>query len=116
MQGCVMKLIGKIKKILTYPLRILKNLQCSKKKGKFNLQMSPSTTIAVLIENNRTALTTICQAGPVPVCFQQRASSFLSCSVLQESLLKAALSVKHSQEMLAEHSNPLQTICGHLCL
>lgn len=114
MQGYVMKRIGKIKKKLTNSFRILKNLQCSKKKGKFNLQMSLSTTITVLFENNRTALTTICQEGPVPYCSQQRASSCLSCSVLQESLLKAAVPVTHSQEMPAQHSDPLLTICDHL--
>lgn len=116
MQRCVMKWIGKTMKILTNPFRILKNLQWSKNKGKFNLQTSFSTTITVLIENNRTALTTLCQEGPVPDCSQQRASSFLSCSVLQESLLKATLSVTYSQEMPTQHSNPLLTICGHLCL
>lgn len=63
MQGCIKKWNGKIKKILSNPFRILKNLQCSKKKGKFNLQVSLSTTTTVLIENNRTALTTYVKQG-----------------------------------------------------
>jgi len=46
----------------------------------------------------------------LPDSFQHNVAWFLSCSVLQESLLKATISLIYSQQMLAEQRNALLTV------
>lgn len=111
---------GKMKTTLPNPVRILQDLQCFKKKGKCkNLKWKGDlicrslSTVAVLAENDRTALTTGSQAVRWAESAQHDAAAFLSCAVLQKSLLKAAISVIYSQQMLAEQRNPLLPVCGH---